>query len=457
MSSIQNNDLSYKGSQSDNLHEKNNSVSIIHSHHLAWIILVISLLLTASAYMVSRYLVSQRVEDQFHFRVNEITQAIQDRLNIYEQVLWSGVGFMVASGEVGVSREQWASYVKTVDINEHWPGIQGMGFSIPITPENKKTHVENIRAEGFPSYTIKPDGDRALYSTIVYLEPFDWRNQRAFGYDMWSNDKRRMAMKRARDEGLAATSGIVTLVQETDKDTQRGFLTYVPVYKTKFLPTTVEARREQFVGWVYAPFRAGDLMKGILGAEDPSIEFEIFDGKKMLKENMLFDSNKNIHPDEESIDKISTVVNVVLQGRPWTIYFSSRASFLLGSENNLPRFVAIAGILIDVLLFYVIFSLRFVNRRAEYLAKNMTLELEKIKTSLEGQVLDRTKELQHARDSLKDGVNQRTQDLENKVNELEALNKITMGRESRLLELKNEINILTKELGRTPPYDTLAY
>ncbi|WP_353850005.1 CHASE domain-containing protein [Accumulibacter sp.] len=54
-----------------------------------------------------------------------------------------------------------------------------------------------IRADGFPEYALRPPGERRHYSSIVYLEPFDWRNQRAFGYDMYSEPVRQRAMERA--------------------------------------------------------------------------------------------------------------------------------------------------------------------------------------------------------------------------------------------------------------------
>jgi CHASE1-domain containing sensor protein len=70
-----------------------------------------------------------------------------------------------------------------------------------------------------------------LYTSIVYLEPFDERNKKAFGYDMFSEEVRADAMTKAMQSGEAALSGKITLVQESYKDIQPGFLMYLPVYK----------------------------------------------------------------------------------------------------------------------------------------------------------------------------------------------------------------------------------
>jgi CHASE1-domain containing sensor protein len=120
-----------------------------------------------------------------------------------------------------------------------------------------------------------------VYTSITYLEPFDQRNQQAFGYDMWSEPKRRTAMQSARDTATTQISGKVTLVQEIDADVQVGFLMYLAYYGRGGVPATVEERRVALAGFVYSPFRMGDLMEGILGRALPDIRLEIFDGDEM--------------------------------------------------------------------------------------------------------------------------------------------------------------------------------
>ncbi len=402
------------------IEKKKQFINIFHNPFTAWVILGISLTLTVAAYHISSNFVKQGAQDRFEFRAGEIQKAIEERLRIYEQQLWSGVGLMYSSEQT--DRAAFAKFVETMDIDSNWPGIQGVGFSVPVKPENKQFHINAIRAEGFPGFTIRPEGERKMYSSIIYLEPFDWRNKRAFGYDMWSNEMRRAAMKRARDHGVAATSGIITLVQETKDDVQRGFLTYVPVYKTKNIPKTIEERRMQFMGWVYAPFRAGDLMKGIIGTKDPSIEFEVFDGELMNTEALLFDSNSSLHLNEiDHHPDLENTTRLTNQGREWTLYLNTPKNYLTGSEQNQPRFIAAAGAIVDLLLFYVIWSLYFINKRAESIAREMTVEIENAKLKLEDTVKERTRELQQARDHLEDQVTERTERLERSNNDLEIL------------------------------------
>src|SRR5690606_4660819 len=110
------------------------------------------------------------------------------------------------------------------DIRGQHPGLQGVGYALVIAPGELAVHEQRVRNEGFPGYSVHPAGPRDSYTSIVYLEPFDKRNQRAFGYDMFTEPIRRAAMEAARDSGEIAISHTVELVQETDTDIQAGFL-----------------------------------------------------------------------------------------------------------------------------------------------------------------------------------------------------------------------------------------
>jgi len=167
-------------------------------------------------------------ETRFAFRTEQIRADIEDRIRIYEQVLRSGIGLFKSSGNV--ARSEWKNFTKALQIEKEFPGIQGIGFSLKITPEDKEEHIRQIQAEGFPDYKIKPEGEREEYTSIIYLEPFDVRNQQAFGYDMFSQVVRREAMEKARDTGETAITGKVTLVQEIDENVQNGFLDFLFTY-----------------------------------------------------------------------------------------------------------------------------------------------------------------------------------------------------------------------------------
>jgi len=81
----------------------------------------------------------------------------------------------------------------------------------------------------------------------------------------------------------------------------------------------------------------------------------------------------------------------------------------------------------------------------EQKVKQRTKELEEAKTALEIKVKARTKELEELTQSLDKQVRERTKELQEKVEQLERFQKLAVGRELRMVELKKEIKELKKE------------
>lgn len=103
----------------------------------------------------------------------------------------------------------------------NYPGIQGFGFSKVISSQEKDDFITSVRREGFTDFEITPEGTRDVYTSILFLEPFDEINKRAFGYDMFSDPVRRKAMMQARDSGNPVLSQSVILKQESDTNVQK--------------------------------------------------------------------------------------------------------------------------------------------------------------------------------------------------------------------------------------------
>ena len=331
----------------------------LHRPGTAALILAISLVLTALAWMAARHFALDEARQRFERHSDEVQAHIVRRMGSYEALLLGGAALFSASGDV--SRDQWRNYASTVNPEMRFPGIQGFGFSRLVRPHDLPAHEAAVRAEGFPDYQVRPVGERDFYSAIVYLEPFVERNLRAFGFDMASEPTRREAMYRARDAGETALSGVVTLVQEDGRDVQKGFLMYVPVYRGGTVPVSVSARQERLVGWVYAPFRVKDLMQGILGADTGGVGIRIHDSQAQETDTAMYDSQ-----DEHSLASASFERQVVqtFAGRKWILSFKGGDSESQADtwQSNL---VAAAGLSIDLLLYWTITQLARGKRSVE--------------------------------------------------------------------------------------------
>lgn len=338
-------------------------------------ILLVGLALTYVLQDAERKSVRKALHGEFDFRVNEIIANINARMSKYEQVLEGAAGLFAASSSV--EREEFAEYVRTLRLDEKYPGIQGVGFSMLISPAEKARHVAEVRAEGFPDYDIHPPGAREVYSSIVYLEPFNWRNQRAFGYDMYAEPVRRAAMDKARQDGQARISGKVTLRQEIDQNVQAGFLMYLPVYRTHHIPRqSAQERSADLIGWVYAPFRVNDLMTGILGQHFGEISavlnLRIYDADAFHARNLMFDSGGQAENSKPAFHTISTLP---LFGHEWTLDIRSLPSFDARLQGDKADLIALAGTIGSAMLALVVWLLVTARTRALSLANVMTLDL----------------------------------------------------------------------------------
>lgn len=337
---------------------------------LPGVLLICSILLTIIGWYVSRNHLKEKTKERFDNRVSTIQSAIEARMAAYEQVLRSGVGLFTASDTI--TRLDWNHFVESLRLQEFYPGIQGLGFTIRLSPESVGSFTKRVRAEGFPNFSVWPGGERAEFHSIVYLEPFEERNQRAFGYDMYTEPKRRQAMQRAMDTGQPALSQMVILVQENGKDVQKGCLLYVPVYHPGSPLATVSERRSALKGFIYSPFRINDLMKGILGPADPEMEFEIYDGRSVDTAHLFYASHAYNHEKHKADFSSAHVLNVA--GNDWTLVFTSGPRFVSSFEAREPTFIAVAGIIVNFLLLFIILKVNSLSRRNRILAERYKTE-----------------------------------------------------------------------------------
>lgn len=348
----------------------------------AWLVLVIALLATAWEWHLTKMEVLERSQLRFDSRVDQVTSAISNRMQNYQQMLTGGTALFAAVKDV--SRGQWATYVTKLHIERNYPGIQGIGFAKRVQADEHAAHIEKVRSEGFSHYSIQPPGERKEYFPIIYLEPFSGRNLRAFGYDMFSEKVRNAAMQQARDSGLATLSGKVTLVQETHEDRQAGFLMYLPVYREGASLASVEQRRAALLGFVYSPFRMHDLMRGSLGTLGNDIDLDIFDGRQMNAASLMYDAANDFETSQETPNAFSKVLPLEIAGHTWTIRLKSLPSFEKSMSSNEPIIILISGLILSGLLFTIAWSLATTRSRAVALANRMTAALRRSYAELQG-------------------------------------------------------------------------
>ncbi|RZT90024.1 PAS domain S-box-containing protein [Azospira oryzae] len=317
-----------------------------------WAVLTIALALSLWFWRTSVATNDRITEERFQRYVAEASQRITLRMQEHEQILRGAVGLILSSDDV--TRQEWRDFFQALNLKEHYPGILALGYTVMLKAEERAAYEKQVRQEGFPDFAISPRGDRPVYSSIHLIEPFSERNQRAFGYDMYSDPTRRAAMELARDRNSAALTSRVTLVQEDGHDIQAGTVLYMPVYRPGQPLETTAQRRQALLGFVYSPFRMGDLMTDILGHWGRELDFEIYDGAPFSEANRLYATRSGI-TDSSGIRR--TQVTLALPMREWTLRFQSTPAFEAELEQHSPLIILATGGTISLLLLQLLRSL----------------------------------------------------------------------------------------------------
>lgn len=324
---------------------------------------------------------TQIARERFDFKLAEAQVATQQRLLAYEQVLRGAVGLFAASEDV--TRDAWATYVRTLEIEKNFLGIQGIGYAARVPRADLTAHRQKIRGEGLADYAIQPPGERAEYAPIVFMEPADWRNARALGFDMFTDPKLREPLKRAQDTGLPSVSGKVKLAQEVADAVQSGFVMCLPVFRHGAAHATIEERRTALDGYVCSTFRMGDLMQGILGPEKlPDIRLQVFDGAAATAPSLMYDTLEGIRGSPPT-PSFSEDRAFDFDGHQWTLRFDSLPAFDAGIDTQKPRIMLSGGLLVSILFAAVVWSLLLNRQRARALAD--------LNAGLETEIAERTK------------------------------------------------------------------
>jgi len=315
----------------------------------------------------------KNIQAYFDFRVREAVALIDTRIKAYEEVLRGTGGLFKASKTV--DREEFKHYISSLRLADHYPGIQGVGYSIIIPSTLINKHIETIRSEGFPAYSIYPEGERDTFSSIIYLEPFSERNLRAFGYDMFSEPMRHKAMQKAIDNDTMSLSGKVRLVQESGINDQSGFLMYLPIYENGKPHTLLTDRQENIIGWVYAVFRMNDFISGVHGELADDLDVDIFDGDIISSETLMFDSYGDFS-EEKLLDNIGYKINQLnVVNHIWTVRIRPLSLFESRINTSRPLFVGVIGTIASFTLSLIFWLLLTGRERAIKSAKNMNIEL----------------------------------------------------------------------------------
>lgn len=288
-------------------------------------------------------------KEKVQVRVDHLTYEMDERVVAYKNTINGIISFFDSSQFV--DRNEFRSFVTPLIKRNNY--IKVIGYDPVITDKKRDIFEKSVRQEGFSDFQIKSrssDGTmRAspkaeIYIPVNYLYPFEG-NEKAFGYNLYSNEKRRRAILLARDTGQSQASEPVILVQE--KEGKYSSLIFTPIYHSKNLPESKKERKRLLKGMISSVVRVDDLIKRILPEEIQNIpDFEVFD--KDIKIKSFRSGNKK--------SNFQVLTSLPVFGRSWEFRWNVDKTFLGGPDTRIGR-ISSSLLFLIFLTFFLIFKI----------------------------------------------------------------------------------------------------
>jgi signal transduction histidine kinase len=272
-------------------------------------------------------------------RMDSLEQTIGQRLASYEQILKGGVGFFQGSDRV--THQEWNNYLEAFVLEDQRWGVEELGYAQVIKAADVPAVTDRLKQDGVADFAIRPSKPpRTEYAAAIFIKPANRESKPFYGKDLYIDEVRRTAAYRARDNDATAMSGRRTL--EVAGSPKIGFLVLSPHYELGRPTSTVEQRRSELLGYVYASFSAEVFFKGTSDPEqERTLGYQINvegDATPMYESANFATLAKT--GDARKIDRTFTIYGV-----KWNInYVLDPARLVSSAQSNRPLSVIIAGV-----------------------------------------------------------------------------------------------------------------
>jgi signal transduction histidine kinase/integral membrane sensor domain MASE1 len=313
--------------------------------------LVGALALAVLVFAYTRAQERERLRLLFEHQVEAMAHTIQTRLDDYLGVLYSLESFYASVPEM--SGQEIHTFLQR-SLARH-PGLSTLAWNLRLPGAHREASKESAQRERSSSFQIsKQNAPGKLVQppeeiSVAYIEPHVGNNP-VLGLDVASILSYSEALQQARDTGLPAVTGRLTLGQEPGR--QFGLLVFLPISAPELLDAMVDERDQNLRGYLTGVFRIGDMVEAsLLGLERDGIVLRIEDEAAPVDQRMLYDSRgraaerADLSPDGAPRKKLAGMhweTTVELAGRHWGLHFAPTPAYLAARQSFLP-WVALGG------------------------------------------------------------------------------------------------------------------
>jgi diguanylate cyclase (GGDEF)-like protein len=265
------------------------------------------------------------LQADFSFESREVAVRLLERMRAHKQILR---GVRAAISTMGVpDREGWARFVNHHFLPVDFPGMQGLGYATRIELAGLKAHLARMKAAGYPGYLVLAGSKTSGVSApISRLAPELQINSVLIGLDLMGQPGLDKLLTSSAAQSSTLLSAPVRLaLPQLAIQQQLSFLVQ-PIFSSPLGDASGHqasdaANRATRDGWVFAVFKAPDLIKATLGALPANMRLRVFDDKSQAATTVIFDSAAGKQLNWGVDQPLSFTTELDLDGQVWTLVF----------------------------------------------------------------------------------------------------------------------------------------
>lgn len=253
--------------------------------------------------------------------------------------------------EKKVSREEFKIFSKKI-LNIH-PGIKVLKWIPEVLDKDRVAYEKSAQKNGIKNFvftqldknsSIVVADKRPVYYPIYFLEPYNG-NKQVLGFDISSEQKRLETLLMAKESGEISVSEPLVLVQGPEKEI--GVVIYQPIYKDI-------KDKNSFEGVYSSAVNVGVLIEDVIAriTDRPrGINFKVYD--KEFPDKIIYEK-KSSSP--ESALYITANQTIKFDGRRWVVEGYASKKFTAQYTTLYPYIIAIVSVLLSVfisMIFYL--------------------------------------------------------------------------------------------------------
>ncbi len=331
-----------------------------------------------------------RIKMELEQRTKELSTLIETSINADLNKLQSLNSLYNLSKTI--SRAEFHTFVRASFGN--FQGVQSIQWAPIILATNRNDYEKSVRSEGFPNFQITElDDNKSLvragyrpeYVVVDFVEPYQG-NEKAMGFDVYSESERHKIIDRAKDTANIAILPQVLLVQETEK--QNGFIAFQPVYRYGLPLNTLTERHTAISGYLVAVFRSADMVAAALKNQNlAGLSYRLIDENSPGTELLIFTSTeKEFKPfmlqEKGFLSNSETLLNRVqfrVGARVWQFEIAPTMEYFIQHQSANVWLIFLGGFILTAITTVVMLD----SVLHQYQTDTMNHELELFKIGLD--------------------------------------------------------------------------